>query len=189
MKKSLVALALAAASLSAQAVTAITELTYHEVNGASDRSTYWAAGVAGEVLGATVDAYAQGIRASGTGYMDNLNGFEVGLGKFYEVGSIRLNPRVAYGTMGNINNGTGNVTGRYVLLSLEGTTRLSETIGGFLSVSHMNKQNEYGVTQNNVRAGLDFTVTKAVGVRVGGSLIRGSGSTQRGLSVLTFTTF
>lgn len=189
MKKVLLALALATASFTASAATVVAETSYHAYKTTPDRSTYWALGVAVPALAGSLDVYAQGIRATGAGYVDNLNGFEVGYGQFVEAGRVTLNPRIAFGTMGNINNGVENVTGKYTFLSLEATTRLSQKVGAFASLSHMHRLNGHGLVQNAARFGVDVGVGEGAGVRVGASVIRGNQQTQRGVVLLTFVSF
>lgn len=189
MKNSLVALALAVVSAAAAAqTTVVLENTYHGYRTSSDASMYSAIGVSQTTKYGMFDAYVQGVRAWGAGYTDRLNGFEVGAGQFYPVGKVTLNPRVAYGTMGNINGVSKTTT--YMLYSLEATTRLDEKIGGYVSVSHRNGLNAQAIpASNRAQAGLDLSITDNVGLRLGGSIVKELGTTQFGASSMLFVSF
>lgn len=180
------ALALSAASIGAMAqTTLVVENTYHKYHAANDASVYNAVGVAQTTKFGTFDAYWQGVRAWGTGYKDMLHGVEVGYSLFLPVGKVTLNPRAAVGTMGNI-GGTTETT-KYALYSLEATTRLSEKVGGYVSVSHRNGINAPAISASNrIQAGVDLTLTERFTLRVGGSSMKELGATQNGVVTMLF---
>lgn len=188
MKKIFATLALAALSLGAAAqTTVVLENTYHSVRNTPDASMYFAAGLAQSTKFGTVDAYWQGVRAWGTGYTDRLNGFEVGYSYAFPVGSATVIPRVAYGTMGNIPN---TEVLKYMLYSVEAGFPLKPEFSGYVSVSHQNGLNKESISASNrVQAGLDLLMSKNVTLRIGGSVTKELGSTQRGVVSMMFYTF
>jgi hypothetical protein len=193
MKKIFSALALAVLATSSFAqVTAIAEVDYHRYNGTSDRSTYWATGLSYGGKYGTIDGYAQGVRASGPGYVDNLNGFEVGYTTpVITLGKVTLLPRLALGDMRNIEQPDGTAaTGHYALGSVEAGFPLCKAANGYVSVSHMKGLNKYGIaSQNRVQFGVDVTLTEKVTARVGYSRIWQYGTTQQGVVTMLFYSF
>jgi opacity protein-like surface antigen len=192
MKKFLSALALLSLSLGAAAqVTAIAEVDYHKYNGAKDASTYWATGLSYGSKYGTFDGYAQGVRATGPGYVDNLHGFEFG----YTVpgltlGSASISPRLAYGQMHNVDVPGTDGIGKYILGSVEANMPLREGLNGFVSVSHMKGYTDASIkSQNRVMAGVDVTLTEKVTARVGYSRIWQYGTTQQGVVTMLFYSF
>jgi hypothetical protein len=187
---STLALALLASSAAAQ-VTAIAELDFHKYNNTADKSTYWATGLSYGGKYGTVDAYAQGVHASGPEYIDNLNGFEVGYTTpAVTLGKVTLLPRLALGDMRNIvqPNGT-NGTGHYALASLEGGFPLGP-VNGYISVSHMKGLNKYGIAgQNRLQFGVDYPVNDKLTLRAGSSTLRQYSTTQQGVVLMSFYTF
>lgn len=189
MKKTLASLALAVLSLAAAAAqtTVVLENTYHSVRNTPDASMYHAVGLAQATKFGTVDAYWQGVRAWGANYTDRLNGFEVGYSYAFPVGSATVIPRVAYGTMGNIPN---TDVSKYMLYSVEVGMPLQPEFNGYVSVSHRNGLNKESISASNrVQAGLDIPLSKNTTVRVGGSVMKELGSTQRGVVSMLFYTF
>lgn len=191
MKKSLFAFAVAALAFSASAQTVVLENTFHEYTRTKDGSLYQAFGVAQPTKYGTFDAYWQGVRGWSAGVTDRLNGFEVGYGQNFTVAeTITLNPRVAYGHMGNINFGDRNGTAKYMLYSLEISTDLFNKIRGYSSISHMNGVNTDAISATNrVQVGVDVAVTEAIGVRVGMSTIRQLKTTQNGVVSMLMYSF
>lgn len=189
MKKIFAALALASMSLGAFAqTTVVLENTYHGYRTSADASLYNAVGISQTTKYGTFDAYWQGVRAWGTGYTDHLSGFEVGYAQFLPVGKVTLNPRVAYGTMGNINGASKTTT--YMLYSLEATAPVVDKIGGYVSVSHRNGLNAPAISASNrVQAGLDLSITDKATLRLGGSIVKELKTTQFGAVSMLFVSF
>jgi hypothetical protein len=192
MKKFFSALALAALATSSFAqVTAIAEVDYHKYNGAKDASTYWATGLSyGSAVG-TFDGYAQGVRATGPGYVDNLHGFEFGYTvPNLSVGKAAIMPRIAYGQMHNVNVPGTDGIGKYILGSVEANAPIREGLNGFVSVSHMKGYTDASIkSQNRVQAGVDVVLTEKLTARAGYSRIWQYGSTQQGVVTMLFYTF
>ena len=188
MKNILAALALAALSTGAFAqTTLVVESTYHSVRNTPDASMYHAAGLVQGTKFGTFDAYWQGVRAWGNGYTDHLNGFEVGYSYALPVGSVTVTPRVATGTMGNI---PGTAVSKYMQYSVEAGVPLKPEFSGYVSVSHRNGLNKEAIqASNRVQFGLDLLMSKNVTVRLGGSVVKELGSTQRGVVSMLMYTF
>lgn len=192
MKKFLSALALLSLSLGAAAqVTSVSELTYHKYNRAADSSVYWATGLAFGTKYGTFDGYAQGVRATGTGYVDNLHGFEFGYTvPGLTVGKASISPRLAYGQMHNVDVPGTDGIGKYVLGSVEANMPLREGLNGYVSASHMKGFTDASIqSQNRVQAGVDIVLTEKAAVRVGYSAIRQYKTTQQGIVTMLFYSF
>jgi hypothetical protein len=192
MTKTLISLALALVSLSASAqVTSISEVDYHKYNAASDTSVYWASGLSYTSSVGTFDGYLQGVRANGSGYHDNLHGFEVG----YTVpnltlGKVAVLPRLGYGQMLNVDVPGTDGVGKYALGSVELNAPIRDRLNGYVSYSHMKGFTPASITSNNrLQAGVDITLTEKVSVRTGYSIVRQFGTTQQGLVGMVFCSF
>jgi hypothetical protein len=193
MKKifALLALVFLAGTASAQ-VTSISEIDVHRSNGSADRSVYWATGLSYATAYGTLDGYVQGVRATTTGVVDNLNGFETGYtAPALTFGKISVSPRIAAGSMGNINMGDGtNGSGHYLLSSAEADYGVKSGLNFYVSYSHMRGLNFAAISsQNRLQTGLDFTITPKLTVRAGYSILRQYADTQQGVVTMAFYSF
>jgi hypothetical protein len=192
MKKLLSALALLSLSFGAAAqVTSISEVDYHKYNSAKDASVYWATGLSYTNKFGTFDGYAQGIRATGPGYVDNLHGFEFGYTvPGLAIGSASISPRLAYGQMHNVDVPGTDGVGKYILGSVEANMPIREGLNGYVSVSHMKGYTPASIaSQNRVQAGVDITLTEKATLRIGYSNIRQYETTQQGVVTMLFYSF
>jgi opacity protein-like surface antigen len=192
MKRTIITIALATLSAVASAQwTSISEIDYHKYSKSPDKSVYWATGLAYSNDLGTFDGYVQGVR-SYSGGVDNLHGAEFGfaLPAAPGIGNGTFTPRLALGTMRNINMGGYNGNGVYLLGSVELDNPIREGLGGYVGYSHMRGLNAAAISsQNRIQAGLDFTLTPKLTVRAGYSGIRQYSTTQHGLVTMAFYSF
>jgi hypothetical protein len=161
------------ASISVQAgVTALVEYDYNRVARAGE-SHYGAAGLIYSPKDSAyfVDGYVQGVTAY-VGPRDNLVGYEFGAGvKFPVMGKVTGSARLALGTMGNINFGTGRAN--YALISAEANYPVTEKVALYAGVSHSSGLNSTAIpASNRVQAGVDYQLTDKVWGRFGLSTTR-----------------
>ena len=188
MKKILTAIALATAALTASATGLVVEYNYNRVNGKPagySHNQYFYVGLAQPTRFGTFDAGVQGTRTSVDGFAaDRANGYEVGYSYPLTVGKFGVIPRIAYGSMANINPaGTGyDLHARYYMPSVEVNYALSPKLGVFTSFEHMNGVNADSVARaNRVQAGLDFTITKDFAMRTAYSYNKFGDTNQQGV--------
>jgi len=190
IKKTIIAAAIAVTSLTTYAqVTGIVEYDSHVLSGLSSKSGYYAAGLAMSTDYGIFDAYAQGVKSTTNGAIDNLNGWEFGYGGYF-ANTINLNPRIAYGAMNNIDMGGYVGNARYVLASIEASTAISGPFTGYTSVSHMAGTNAASIrSSNRFQLGVDTALNEKFTMRVGYSRIWQLDTVQNGVVVMGFYTF
>lgn len=187
MKKIIATFVLAMASLSVMAsdLFVSTEYDYHRGNG--DSSHFGSVGIAKQTEFGTFDAILQAQRSHAAGTTDSSRGFEVGYSYALPVGSFTLVPKMAYGQFNGVDTGTGTVTAKYWLPSVEVQVPLNQSVNGFVGVSRNIAINGDMSSYNRVIAGADFVLNQKTSLRVGGSFIRQQQANQRGIfAVLTY---
>ena len=165
MKKTFIALAIAAASISAHAqVTGIVEYDYDRVSNTTQHSNYVASGLIFSTKYGNFDAYAQGLSAYSDGNRDTAGGVEVGYSNQFSVGSVGITPRIAFGTLEGL-RATSVV--KYMLYSVEVSTLIAPKTTGFIGVSHMNGLTQSAISaQNRVLIGADYALTERLSARI-----------------------
>ncbi len=136
------------------------------------------------------DVYWQGVNAKGNGWKDSLSGWETGYSYRFELEKFAVTPRIALGQMSNINYDMNSQTSLYSLISTEISKQITNNIGLFVSVSHMNGMNQWAIpASNRLITGLDFTLPNNYYLRVGYSNIRQFKTTQDGIMIVTSKSF
>ena len=188
MKKILTAIALATAALTASATSLVIEYNWNHYQGTPkglNHNDYGYVGLAQSTRFGTFDAGIQGTRTFTRGFAtDRANGYEVGYSYPMTVGKFGVVPRIAYGSMANINPaGTGyDLHARYYMPSVEVNYALGSKVGVFTSLEHMNGVNADSVARaNRVQAGLDFTITKDFAMRTAYSYNKFGDTNQQGV--------
>ena len=191
MKKSLIALMALAACAAASAQTTLSvEYDFHKNTTWGTKGHYWATGITQGTKYGSFDAWLQGSHNRTNGSIDNLNGWELGYSYALPVGSLTITPRIAYGAMNNIDNGAGGrLNARYMLTTVEASHPISEGLSGFAGVSHTKGLNADAIQSwNRTTAGVDYSLTKNISVRVGGSYIRQLQTNQYGgYGIISYT--
>lgn len=168
----------------------VVEYDYDKVNSQSSHSNYGAVGIIFPFENFALDVFAQGSSSFDSGVRDNLHGAEVGISKFVEYNSVNFIPRIAIGTMQNINFGEYNGNAKYALLSLEAQKYISEKTTGFISISHMNGLNLDAISASNrIMFGADYKINNKFTARIGYSLKRQLNTTYNGIVVMGFYQF
>ena len=174
MKKILTALALSLAALTASATSLVVEYFYHAVANTPAGYThnqYGYVGIVQPTKFGTFDAGLQGAGATTRGVgTDRQSGWEVGYSYALPVGKFNVIPRIATGAMNRIDPAGAGFTlnARYWLASVEGQLPLNDKLGVYTSYSHMNSINADSIARaNRVQVGVDYAVTKSIGVRAG----------------------
>lgn len=190
MMKSIFAISiLSCASAMAQPV-AVMEYDYHKVRSEDSDSHYVALGMVFPTKVGSFDAYWQGVNSQGNGWKDSLSGWETGYSYRIEGDGYAITPRIAVGQMSNINFGVSSHTSMYCLISTEVSRQLTDSVGGFISVSHMNGMNQWSIpASNRVIAGVDISLDSSYYLRVGYSNIRQFKTSQDGIQVAVSKSF
>lgn len=196
MKKILTALALAVIAASASATSLVVEYNWNQYKGkpaGANHNVYGYIGLIQPTRFGNFDAGVQARRTYTSGFaVDNANGYEVGYSYPFAVGKFGVIPRIAYGSMANINPaGTRlDLHARYYMPSVEVNYALNPTLGVYTSVSHMNGVNADSVARaNRFQAGVDFSLTKTFSVRTGYSYNKFGDTPQQGVVAVGTYTF
>ena len=181
MKKFALAAALAIAATTASAgVTAFATLDYDNANAGQGLNSAYE-GVAGAALDTkfgTFDAGVVGRRVKAAGADESL-GFEVGYTNGLKLGAVGIKGRAAYGRVNQV--ATGNTA--YYSLAAEAGLPLTSNVSAFVGYRHRNGLNaETAAAANRYTAGVDVTLAKNIGVRVGYAHSRVAGVTSNGLT-------
>ncbi len=191
MKKILTALALASAAMTASATGIVVEYDWNRYQGqpaGANHNVYGYVGIVQPTKFGTFDAGLQATKTYTAGFAaDRANGWEVGYSLPLTIGKFGVIPRIAYGSMANINPaGTGyDLHARYYMPSVEVNYALAPALGVYTSFSHMNGVNADSIARSNrVQAGVDFTLTKSFAVRTGYSYAKFADTPQSGLVVV-----
>ena len=196
MKKALTALALAVVAMTASATRVVAEYNLDRPATQPDgwaRNHYVAVGVVQPLDDVTLDAFVQGAFARNrTLGHDRQSGWEVGISKSFEFGSVSLTPRLATGAMNRIDPpGLGQqLNARYWMASVEAGFPLVTGFTGYASASHMNDINADSIPRaNRFQLGVDTSLTKNIGLRVGASTNKFGDNRLNGLVVVTSYSF
>lgn len=190
MKKFIFA-AIAALSFTASAqVIGVVEYDFDRVQNQSVRSNYGAAGLVFLTEAGAFDVFAQASRLYTDGAKDNLHGYEIGYSKALEAGGLTYIPRIAYGTMRNIDFGTYAGNARYLLASVEVQKKINDKFTGFVALSHMNGLNPDAIpASNRVMVGFDTVLTEKITARIAYSRKKQFATNVNGAVAMLFYSF
>jgi hypothetical protein len=187
-----IATLLAAITISAAShsqVLGVVEYDFNRVSPNQGNTHYGAAGLVYVNPAFFVDGYVQGIQAK-VGPTDNMLGFEVGVGT--KIGGdyfddLTWTPRLAVGTMANINNGNGSSRANYAVGSIEVSKRFTTETSGYVGYSHTAGLNSFAIPHSNrLTIGIDYALFESDSIRFGLSTIRQLGTSINGF-VLVYT--
>lgn len=190
MKNAILALSLMISASAWADPIGIVEYDFDRVQNQSIRSNYGAVGVVFPTQYGAFDVFAQASRSYTDGVKDNLHGYELGYSQFIELKSINVIPRIAFGTMRNINLGDINGNAKYLLASVEAQKKINDTYTAFVSVSHMNGLNSSAISASNrVMAGFDVVLDEKVTLRTAYSFKKQLATNVNGVVVMLSYTF
>lgn len=118
--------------------------------------------------------------AAGT---DSTNGFDFGYSNGVTIGCLDITGRAGFGRLNNIDGNGGGFVGNTNYASLTGDLRwkIKDEFGIYLNARHRNSRGE-GPNQNRLQGGVDMTVTKGIGARIGISHARQAGHKDTSLT-------
>jgi hypothetical protein len=184
MKKTLLALALAATTFAASAgVTAFTTYDYSVAEHGAWQSQHEVhLGAAVDTKLGTVDAAVVG-RQLVTSTRDNNLGYEIGYSNGLKIGKIGFTGRAAYGRVNQVDLKTGSSSGnnQYYSLAAEASAPVVDGTSAFVGYRMRNGLNSATpAVQNQVSLGLDFKVAKSSTLRTGFTAATQNGGTSYG---------
>ena len=191
MKKIFTTLALSIATLSASATGLVVKYDWNHYQGTpngANHNVYGYVGLKQATQIGTFDAGLQTTRTYTNGFdVDRANGYEIGYSYPLTIGKFGVIPRIAYGSMANINPaGTGfDLHARYYMPSIEVNYPLNSNLSTFVSFSHLNGLNSDSVARaNRVQAGIDLTLTKTFVIRTAYSYNKFGDTNQQGVALV-----
>lgn len=190
MKKFIAAAIFTLSTIAQASPIGVVEYDFDRVKNVNSRSNYGAVGFIFPTDVGAFDVFAQTSRAYADSTKDNLHGFEVGYSKFIELPEVNVIPRIAYGTMRNINMGDYTGNAQYALASVEVQKKINGAYTSFASISHMNGLNQDAIpASNRVMFGVDIALTSKITTRVAYSFKKQFATNVNGFAVMAFYSF